>query len=207
MSEEGPGLTLEQFSALLDDCIAYIEATCIGTPGVYRIPGSMKHARELHAKYARGEAVDLERELYDPLTATTLLKIAIRGLQEPLVPQKYYPLLRALDITRVARGSIPPRAIRSFYKSLPRRNKEALRVLLHHIQRVAEVPENNMDLTRLLMVLGPTCLLAYREDPYEEMTVNPAMLLVLSLTIDDEGGVVAEPSSHSPQEGADNAVT
>lgn len=188
MSEEGPGLTLDQFAVLLGECISYIESSCIDTPGLYRIPGSMRHAKELHARYARGEEVDLSRELYDPLTATTLLKVAIRGLREPLVPQKYYPLLRAVDITRVSRDSIPPRAIRAFYKILPKKNAEVLRTFLHHVQRVAEAPENQMDLVRLLMVLGPTCLVAYREDPYEEMAVNPAMLQILALTIDDRGG-------------------
>lgn len=183
-------MDLPTFKLLLIDVARFVERTCINEVGVYRIPGNTSVAQDLFNRYVAREAVDLGAFCTDPLTATTLLKYALRHLRDPLILRLHYPILKCLLLLKESTNATPKRGIEAMFQQLfSREKREILYLLAAHFRKVSNCKPNNMSLVNLVTVFGPTCIEAYNESPLEEMRVGPAMLKMILDNIDSAARV------------------
>eukprot|EP00768_Dysnectes_brevis_P007256 gnl/Dysnectes_brevis/6064_a9125_566.p1 GENE.gnl/Dysnectes_brevis/6064_a9125_566~~gnl/Dysnectes_brevis/6064_a9125_566.p1 ORF type:complete len:198 (+),score=14.02 gnl/Dysnectes_brevis/6064_a9125_566:91-684(+) len=166
---------------IITDCIQYVEDRCIAEPGLYRVPGSNSQAQIIYSQYLKGKTPDLHSVIKDPLTATTLLKHALRSTPEPLLPYSLYDCFTALLAAQEGSHVLPLKGFRSLIcRMLPENNFIALQLMLSHLKKVSEQPGNKMTVINLAIVFGPTLLRSPHQDsPLEEMRSNAGIVRLL----------------------------
>lgn len=105
---------------LVADCLDWLaDSGQLGVEGVFRLSGAAQAVQQLHDRYERADvergALDLAASDTTVHTVANLLKLFLRKLPEPLVPQSLYPLLMLVyetthrneaALTRALRGAL-----------------------------------------------------------------------------------------------------
>ncbi|CAF0894438.1 unnamed protein product [Adineta ricciae] len=74
---------------LVRQCCEYLLEHGSTFVGLFRVPGKQSSIRELRDRYDRGLSVELHQS-YSPATISSLLKIYLQSLPEPIIPTKYF---------------------------------------------------------------------------------------------------------------------
>ncbi|XP_078411051.1 rho GTPase-activating protein 39-like isoform X1 [Cetorhinus maximus] len=125
--------------------------------GIFRVPGDIDEVNALKLQVDQWRIPD---NLADPHIPASLLKLWYRELEEPLIPQKFYP--------QCVSNYENPEAAVAVVASLPEINRLVLGYLIHFLQIFAQpinVSKTKMDVNNLAMVMAPNCLRCQSDDP------------------------------------------
>ncbi|KAL3100988.1 hypothetical protein niasHS_001448 [Heterodera schachtii] len=129
-------------------CVYALEQGFLDTVGLYRVPGYVL-LKKLKDQFNSKFVPKLDQT--DPETITGYIKKFLRDCREPLIPlSSYREFLKAAIEGDEAQ-------LKTFIEELPMPHRDTLAFLCAHWQRVAmHSNENQMPLTNLAKVLGPT---------------------------------------------------
>ncbi len=126
--------------------------------GIFRVPGDLDSVILLKMRIERGE-YDLTG-INDPAVPASLLKMWVRELAEPVIPNSFYT--RCLGITKV-------HVAMDVVDELPALNRSVLKYLAKYLQVVGD-PENQgrtkMSVSNLAIVFAPNVLRCPNDNPY-----------------------------------------
>ncbi|KXS15164.1 RhoGAP-domain-containing protein [Gonapodya prolifera JEL478] len=144
--------------AVLIRCIQYVEDNGLTEEGLYRISASQSSVHRLKAEFDGGDDVDIPKmsELADPHTVAGCLKLYLRELPEPIIPQS---LAKTLNAISPESATLKAQLISALSK-LPRINLSVLSHLAIHLQKVSiQSEKNKMPASNLAIVFGVTLAL------------------------------------------------
>lgn len=138
-----------------------VETFGLRTVGVYRVPGNAAGVSALAAALDRGEPPPAgDPRWADVHVASSLLKLYLRRLPDPLLTAQLYPSFIEAD-----RSPERARQLRNLVRALPEAHLETLRYLVRHLRRVvAHSSHNKMEARNLAIVFGPTLVRAASDD-------------------------------------------
>lgn len=149
------------------------------TEGIFRVPGDIDEVNALKLQVDQWRIPD---NLADPHIPASLLKLWYRELEEPLIPQTFYPLC--------VNNYENPEAAVAVVASLPEINRMVLGYLIHFLQIFAQptnVGKTKMDVNNLAMVMAPNCLRCQSDDPriiFENTRKEMSFLRLLIVHLD-----------------------
>ncbi|KAJ3119236.1 hypothetical protein HK098_005667 [Nowakowskiella sp. JEL0407] len=165
--------------AVVTRCILYIESSALEEVGLYRVSGSKLTIDQLKSIFDQnGDCDDFESRVDDPHSITSLLKLYLRELPEPILTVELAPEFQklinsnhsnsphsqstqnALDTAESDLLSSNPHVlpqIQHLLSLLPSENFSMLGVLSRHLARVAAMSElNKMTITNLQLIFSQT---------------------------------------------------
>ncbi len=141
------------------------------TEGIFRVPADMEEVQSLKSRIDQWEVVVCR----DCHTAASLLKMWLRDLYEPLIPDSFYDECIALAVnldkqTNSSNAASPEKSKRlsTLVSRMPEINALVLTYLVRFLQLFArpEVANNTkMDDSNLATVFAPNCLRCPSNDP------------------------------------------
>ncbi|XP_035112174.3 rho GTPase-activating protein 9 isoform X2 [Callithrix jacchus] len=182
-------------------CIAAVDKRGLDVDGIYRVSGNLAVVQKLRFLVDRERTVtsdgrylfpeqpgqegrlDLDSAEWDDIHVVTgALKLFLRELPQPLVPQLLLPHFRAALALLESEQCLSQ--IQELIGSMPKPNHDTLRYLLEHLCRViAHSDKNRMTPHNLGIVFGPTLFRPEQEtsDPAAH-ALYPGQLVQLMLT-------------------------
>ncbi|TKR64727.1 hypothetical protein L596_025217 [Steinernema carpocapsae] len=131
-----------------------IEAKFLDMDGLYRVSGNLSSVQKIRCRVDQDDYKELLRE-EDVHVLTGALKLFFRELTEPL-----FPLNMAKDFLnaiKLVNAKQKFKAIDDLLLKLPTVNRETLKTLLRHLQKVAQHSDKNrMQIHSLAIMFGPT---------------------------------------------------
>ncbi|CAB3403151.1 unnamed protein product [Caenorhabditis bovis] len=131
-----------------------IESKGLDTDGIYRVSGNLSAVQRIRCQADQDnyKALVAEEDIH---VLTGALKLFFRELSEPLFPTAYHK-----EYTSAMQNPNVPTRFKKFEEllnRLPMENRETLKVLLRHLNRVASHSSHNrMQQHNLAIVFGPT---------------------------------------------------
>lgn len=148
---------------LVQICVCVVESYGMDTVGIYRIPGNTAAVNALKESLSnRGfDSVDLSKvESLDPRwrdvnVVSSLLKMFLRKLPEPLLTDKLYPFF--IDANRISTHHNRLHKLRNLLRKLPRPHYDTLRFLIIHLSEITKHSDvNKMECRNLALMFGPS---------------------------------------------------
>ncbi|EGT52086.1 CBN-PAC-1 protein [Caenorhabditis brenneri] len=148
---------------LVQICVCVVETYGMDTVGIYRIPGNTAAVNALKESLSnRGfDSVDLTKvESLDPRwrdvnVVSSLLKMFLRKLPEPLLTDKLYPFF--IDANRISTHHNRLHKLRNLLRKLPRPHYDTLRFLIIHLAEITKHSDvNKMECRNLALMFGPS---------------------------------------------------
>ncbi|CAI2349747.1 unnamed protein product [Caenorhabditis sp. 36 PRJEB53466] len=148
---------------LVQICVSVVETHGMDTVGIYRIPGNTAAVNALKESLsARGfDSIDLSKvESLDPRwrdvnVVSSLLKMFLRKLPEPLLTDKLYPFF--IDANRISTHHNRLHKLRNLLRKLPRPHYDTLRFLILHLAEITRHSDvNKMECRNLALMFGPS---------------------------------------------------
>ncbi|CAJ0581092.1 unnamed protein product, partial [Mesorhabditis spiculigera] len=144
-----------EIPVIVSSCIQEVESRGLKVEGIYRVSASHEQMERLKRQYDSHFYVNLA-QVEDIHTICGLLKLYLRLLPQQLVP---FPVYRGL-LQIYAESNSPQdirKAIRNALYDLPETNAKTLKVLLMHLNKVAEhSADNKMTAENLSTIFSPT---------------------------------------------------
>jgi hypothetical protein len=145
-----------QILTFLSESILLLKGT--STEGIFRVPGFIDEVQMLRLRIERGNySVEGIR---DPSTPASLLKLWLRELAEPIIPQNFYE--RCLMV-----GSDVDEAMK-ILDEIPETNRNVLKYLISFLQVVGDPryqADTKMTVGNLAMVFAPNVLRCPSDNP------------------------------------------
>uniref|UniRef100_A0A0N5AQ83 Rho-GAP domain-containing protein n=1 Tax=Syphacia muris TaxID=451379 RepID=A0A0N5AQ83_9BILA len=138
-------------------CIGVVEAHGMDTVGIYRIPGNTAAVNALKENLNLGlENVDFKDLRWkDVNVVSSLLKMFLRKLPEPLLTDKLYPIF--IDANRITAHAQRLHKLRNLVRKLPAAHYATLKYLMHHLRVVSSHSSvNKMETRNLALMFGPS---------------------------------------------------
>ena len=155
---ETPSHVQNGLPIVVAQCLRFLYEHGLGVEGIFRVPGDRALLNELRTAYDAGDRVDLAT-VRDPHAVASLLKMYLRDLPEPLIPEALYdPLLETQTDPALAPAAAHAR-IRELLATMPAPNTH---VLQHVIAFAAELARhsstNKMSVENVSLCFGPTLM-------------------------------------------------
>ncbi|KAF9184750.1 hypothetical protein BGZ51_003153 [Haplosporangium sp. Z 767] len=198
---------------VVEKCIEAVDERGLDVEGIYRRSGMAAEARQLVQAYDTGYYPDLmDTSFYqDICSITSVLKQYLRSLPEPLIPYDLYPdFMEAIGLPQ---NDAKVGTFRELMEKMPYAHYATLKVLMEHLNRVAERDSVNLMTSKnLSVVFGPT--LMRNPDPnreildmtYKNMTIEYLILNTSDLFVRKEKERSFSTSSHTSANGT-NSLT
>ncbi|XP_034537574.1 protein FAM13B-like isoform X2 [Notolabrus celidotus] len=139
---------------VLRDMVEFLDKNGMHHRGLFRLCGSAVRTRHMRQRWDRGEKVDLEQE-QDVPTVASLLKLFIRELPTPIVPEPHRKRL-VQTLTEHVDETDMNQSLREHLHHLPDDNFIVLSYLIHFLCRVAaHSKSNHMPVENLATIFGP----------------------------------------------------
>ncbi|VDN02484.1 unnamed protein product [Thelazia callipaeda] len=148
---------LQMVPLIIRLCVKVVESHGMDTVGIYRIPGNTAAVNALK-ETLNGELTEID--LADPKwndvnVVSSLLKMFLRKLPEPLLTDKLYPFF--IDANRITSHAQRLRKLRNLVHKLPLAHYETLKYLMGHLKEVvAHSDINKMETRNLALMFGPS---------------------------------------------------
>ncbi|UMM23239.1 hypothetical protein L5515_004058 [Caenorhabditis briggsae] len=148
---------------LVQICVCVVETYGMDTVGIYRIPGNTAAVNALKESLSNKgfDSVDLSKvESLDPRwrdvnVVSSLLKMFLRKLPEPLLTDKLYPFF--IDANRISTHHNRLHKLRNLLRKLPRPHYDTLRFLIIHLSEITKHSDvNKMECRNLALMFGPS---------------------------------------------------
>ncbi|XP_030748694.1 ralA-binding protein 1-like [Sitophilus oryzae] len=114
------------------ECVDYIEATGLTFEGVYKVSGPKNKVSQIRKIYNNRQVVRLNE--YDVPTATSLLKMFLRDLPEPIFTNEL--LIRFEEAGAILNYNTREKHLKTLIESLPNLNRLLLGWLIVHLHNV-----------------------------------------------------------------------
>ncbi|RCN35655.1 hypothetical protein ANCCAN_18479 [Ancylostoma caninum] len=147
---------------LVQICVSVVEANGLDTVGIYRIPGNTAAVNAL--KETLSHCLDTmtlnNLDLSDPRwrdvnVVSSLLKMFLRKLPEPLLTDKLYPFF--IDANRIANHHNRLHKLRNLLRKLPRHHYATLKYIIYHLSEITKNSQvNKMETRNLALMFGPS---------------------------------------------------
>ncbi|VDK42409.1 unnamed protein product [Anisakis simplex] len=147
----------DQVPLLIRMCVQVVESYGMDTVGIYRIPGNTAAVNALKETLNNGfENVDFTDPRWrDVNVVSSLLKMFLRKLPEPLLTDKHYPFF--IDANRIASHPQRLHKLRNLVRKLPSAHYATLKYLIAHLRAVvAHSYINKMETRNLALMFGPS---------------------------------------------------
>uniref|UniRef100_A0A915BMZ7 GTPase-activating protein pac-1 n=1 Tax=Parascaris univalens TaxID=6257 RepID=A0A915BMZ7_PARUN len=147
----------DQVPLLIQMCVQVVESYGLDTVGIYRIPGNTAAVNALKENLNYGfENVDFtDARWRDVNVVSSLLKMFLRKLPEPLLTDKLYPFF--IDANRIAAHPQRLHKLRNLARKLPSAHYATLKYLIAHLRAVvAHSSVNKMETRNLALMFGPS---------------------------------------------------
>ncbi|KAK0416311.1 hypothetical protein QR680_012409 [Steinernema hermaphroditum] len=143
---------------LVQVCVRVVETHGMETVGIYRIPGNTAAVNGLKEALAQGFPVvdyTTDARWRDVNVVSSLLKMFLRNLPEPLLTDKLYPFF--IDANRIASHHNRLHKIRNLLRKLPDEHYATLKYLMEHFRSVvSHSAVNKMEVRNMALMFGPS---------------------------------------------------
>lgn len=138
-------------------------------PQLFRVPGKQSSVKELRDMYDRGLTVDLTSCTHSPATISSLLKIYLQALPEPIIPTQYFDdYLELGSRFKYNQNNDLNRLKQLFEKTLRPMSHAVLAYLCLFLKKLTEHAEQTkMDTENLAVVFGNNLI-----RPAEQLDLN-----------------------------------
>ncbi|KAF9945520.1 hypothetical protein BGZ72_001256 [Mortierella alpina] len=144
--------------AVVTRCIEYLDIMGVEEVGLYRVSGSTTNVARLKAMFDHGQDYDFLQkgnEPQNPHDVATLLKLYLRELPSPIIPQEIMPSFNCIDFSGPQKHRV--QALRSALRLLPLENYILLGSLSQHLSNLAEYENcTKMNISNLGLIFCPT---------------------------------------------------
>ncbi|XP_077981086.1 rho GTPase-activating protein 45-like isoform X2 [Glandiceps talaboti] len=155
--------TCKEVPFIVNKCISEINYRALSVTGLYRVAGVKAKVEKLCQTFENGaDLVDLSDT--PPHLVTSVLKLYLRQLPEPILTFNLYPEFVGIakehlnNCTEIDDERIV-NLLKSTVSKLPEENFQTAALLMHHLKKVANHCERNkMPAANLGIVFGPTLL-------------------------------------------------
>lgn len=143
---------------LIAKCTKIVESKGMGIVGIYRIPGNTAAISNLNELINRN-GMDDEQTLSDPKwddvnVVSSLLKLFIRSLSEPIVSNELYG--NFIEADKKSDHAQRFQELKALLGRLPQHNYETLKHLITHLCKVSENATTNLMEPKNLGEFNPT---------------------------------------------------
>ncbi|KAF9980672.1 hypothetical protein BGZ75_008162 [Mortierella antarctica] len=144
--------------AVVTRCIEYLDVMGVEEVGLYRVSGSTTNVARLKAMFDHGHDYDFLQkgnEPQNPHDVATLLKLYLRELPSPIIPQETMSNFTSIDFSGPQKHTV--QALRSALRLLPLENYILLGSLSQHLSNLAEYENcTKMNISNLGLIFCPT---------------------------------------------------
>ncbi|RKP25283.1 Rho GTPase activation protein [Syncephalis pseudoplumigaleata] len=167
--------------------------------GIYRKTGPNSQLRGIMVHLSKGDIPDLidSEEFSDIASITSILKLYLRELPDPLLTYELYP--RFIDVMDLTTEEERIKAMAGVIAQLPSVNKKTLKCLCDHLIRVgAQSDVNLMTFKNLAVVFGPTLMRS--ADPDREFLDMGAKNAVVEFILKHSARLFPNAASKPPSQ-------
>ncbi|KAF9576742.1 hypothetical protein EC968_005515 [Mortierella alpina] len=144
--------------AVVTRCIEYLDVMGVEEVGLYRVSGSTTNVARLKAMFDHGHDYDFLQkgnEPQNPHDVATLLKLYLRELPSPIIPQETMSSFNSIDFSGPQTHTV--QALKSALRLLPLENYILLGSLSQHLSNLAEYENcTKMNISNLGLIFCPT---------------------------------------------------
>ncbi|XP_030046462.1 rho GTPase-activating protein 24 isoform X3 [Microcaecilia unicolor] len=172
---------------LVEQCVDFIRQHGLKEEGLFRLPGQANLVKELQDAFDCGEKPSFDSNT-DVHTVTSLLKLYLRELPEPVIPYaKYEEFLSCAKVLSKEEESGVKELVKQV-KSLPPANYNLLMYICRFLDEVQSYSGvNKMSVQNLATVFGPNILRPKVEDPLTIMEGTVVVQQLMSVMISEHG--------------------
>ncbi|KND03644.1 uncharacterized protein SPPG_01117 [Spizellomyces punctatus DAOM BR117] len=180
--EKNPHASLPRILPFLADAIIHLNGC--RAEGIFRVPGDADAVTELRMRVEKGDYSVMG--ISDPNVPSSLLKLWLRDLADPLIPSEFYSscIQVGQEESRIPLSQSGPAALR-IISSLPEINQRVVNYMINFLRVIAE-PQNQpftkMTISNLAMVFAPNFLRCPSDNPtviFESTKFEQAFLRIL----------------------------
>ncbi|RZF48708.1 hypothetical protein LSTR_LSTR011338 [Laodelphax striatellus] len=140
-----------EIPVVIRDCINHIQETGLCVEGLYKVSGIKSKVQHLRRLYNQREAVCLSD--YDIPVCTSLLKLFMRDLPEPILTNKL--VARFEEAASLKDMAAREAELKALVQNLPACNRELLGWIMKHLSEVAvHEKQNKMNIQNLSLTLS-----------------------------------------------------
>ncbi|XP_056145714.1 rho GTPase-activating protein 15 [Lampris incognitus] len=152
---EREGTTVPKFVKL---CLENVEKRGLEADGIYRVSGNLSTIQRLRFIVDQEEELNLDSSQWEDVHVVTgALKMFFRELPEPLFPFRFFELFVAAIKIKDSKEKV--HAMKKLVHQLPKPNRDTIRHLFTHLQKVlASATKNLMSTQGISIVFGPTLM-------------------------------------------------
>ncbi|KAJ5067168.1 rho/rac/cdc gtpase-activating protein [Anaeramoeba ignava] len=155
---------------ILVKCFDFIEKNGINVEGIYRKMGTSENVAKLKEFFDQTDDLEIESVTKSPHDTAEIVKLYLRELGEPLIPNSLYDDFIKADGFSILWEKME--FLNSLVDSLPKPNFESLKLLCQHMNKVSGASSHNkMTLSNLAMFIGPLILRKKVEETQQQYSI------------------------------------
>ncbi|KAI8925684.1 Rho GTPase activation protein [Entophlyctis helioformis] len=177
-----PGLELPRILLFLSEAILGLNGA--KAEGIFRVPGDAESVSELRCRIDKDE-YNITVSRVNPNVPSSLLKLWLRELSDPLIPAEYYESCIQVGKDSSNAGAELYLPALQLVNSLPEINRKVVHYMIQFLKIIAE-PQNQpftkMNVSNLAMVFAPNFLRCPSDNPatiFENTKFEQAFLRIL----------------------------